>query len=223
VLTLQQRTFYRQVLTDQSLFTTPAIIGLLDVYGMELLDWLPETIRHEIADDFNIPLKEPLLSRVMSGIALLTTDSFFNSLPDFVMHCNVLSGGVFNPELWDPADAAECSWGITESMLLMPPETDNPFSDEIIGYISAVLDMEGIVTPPDVLRIVANVRVPFDIGSFSEDPEMAAAVIGFENSKTDSINQMLKENIAKLTQQLQSLPLINGDSAEIVKQLQQIR
>jgi hypothetical protein len=220
--TQQQLVYYRNAFREQKLMKTPAVIGILDLYGMEVLEWLPETLRLEIQDDFQTPLQDPLLSRILTGFALLTTDDFYKSLPDFVMHCNILSGDSFNPELWDPADAGECAWGITEALLLSPPDdTDTePFSSDITAYIGAVLNSEGIVTAPDVLRIAVRSQPDFDLGLFSEDPELAGAVTGFENSKTDEINQLVQAGIHTIMSQLQSMPLENGTADDILQKMQ---
>lgn len=223
-LTNQQISFYRKALQEKNLLATPMVIGLLDVYGMEVLEWLPETLCLEIQDDFQVPLQEPLLSRVLTGFALLTTDDFYKSLPDFVMHCNILSGDSFNPEMWDPADAGECAWGITEAMLLSPPEEDDeePFAPEITAYIGAVLDSEGIMTAPDVLRIAVRSQPDFDLGAFAEDPELGGAVTQFENSKSEEINQLIMTGMQKMMSQLQELPLENGSAKDILQKIQSL-
>lgn len=223
-LTNQQITFYRKALQEKNLLATPMVIGLLDIYGMEVLEWLPETLCLEIQDDFQVPLQEPLLSRVLTGFAILTTDDFYKSLPDFVMHCNILSGDSFNPEMWDPADAGECAWGITEAMLLSPPEEDDeePFAPEITAYIGAVLDSEGIMTAPDVLRIAVRSQPDFDLGAFAEDPELGGAVTQFENSKSEEINQLIMTGMQKMMSQLQELPLENGSADNILQKIQSL-
>lgn len=218
--TQQQIAYYRRVFQEQQLLTTPIVLGMLDLYGMDVLEWLPDTLRLEIQDDFQVPLRDPIMSRILSGFAILTTDDFYKSLPDFVLHCNVLSGDSFNPELWDPADAGECAWGITEALLLSPPEDDNPFSEDITAYIGAVLDSEGIMTPPDVLRIATRSRPDFDMGAFNDDPEMMSAITTFENSKTTEINQMVEAGMKKMVSQIQELPLENGTSADILQKMQ---
>lgn len=223
-LTNQQIVFYRKALQEKNLLATPMVIGLLDVYGMEVLEWLPETLCLEIQDDFQVPLQEPLLSRVLTGFAILTTDDFYKSLPDFVMHCNILSGDSFNPDMWDPADAGECAWGITEAMLLSPPEEDDeePFAPEITAYIGAVLDSEGIMTAPDVLRIAVRSQPDFDLGAFAEDPELGGAVTQFENSKSEEINQLIMTGMQKMMSQLQELPLENGSADNILQKIQSL-
>jgi len=220
--TQQQLQFYRQEFQSQTLLTTPAVIGILDLYGLEAMEWLPETLRLEIQDDFQVPLRDPLLSRVLTGFDLLTSDDFYKRLPDFVMHCNIMSGDSFNPTLWNPADAGECAWGITEALLLSPPEDDEPFSEEIRAYVGSVLDAEGIVTAPDVLRIAVRSSPDFDLGLFADDPEMAGAIASMENSKTEDINQLILAGIKTIAEQLQRLPLQNGKADNILQKMQQM-
>jgi hypothetical protein len=178
--------------------------------------WHPGTILLEIRDDFGVELAPASFARLMAGIHLLTSDAFYKAVPTFVEICNVLSGGIYDPATWDPADALECAWGITEAMLLAPPddEDEEPFSREIRSYIGAALDEEGILNPPDVLRIAirggehalaAQVAAQFD--------DATRAVIGqTEAAKVGEINDRIRENLRSLVGQLGALHLAHGDA-----------
>jgi hypothetical protein len=43
---------------------------------------------------------------------------------------------------------------MTEALLIQPPDDDdeNPFSEDIVAYIGQVLNQEGIISPPDILK-----------------------------------------------------------------------
>jgi len=158
----------------------------------------------------------------MTAISLVTTDLFYKSLPDFVMFCNVLSGDTYNPDAWDPADAEEIAWGITETLLISPPDETEPFVDEITAYIGKVLDAEGIIKPPDVLKIAVRERDPAAIaGAFSDDPMMFDSIWSLEAAKTEAINRVLKSNMIKLAHQLSELPLRNGSAREAIQKVLQ--
>lgn len=185
--------------------------------------WHPGTILLEIKDDFRVELPRPNFDRLMMGIWLVTSDEFYQNVPSFIEACNVLSGSVFDPSTFDPADAAECAWGITEALLLAPPEEDDesPFSEEILAYIGQALDQEGIVHAPDILRLgtrsgdlAAKVNA-----TFSDDPEMFSAIYKAEGEKTDEINQLVRENLSRLIQQLGRLHLNNGNVAGLAARL----
>lgn len=154
----------------------------------------------------------------MAGINILTGDDFFQSAPDFVHWCNVLNNEPTDDE-FDIADGAECAWGITEAMLINPPDEEamNPFSPEVVGYIAEILKAEGIMSPPDVLRIVVQELPAEAMAQFSDDPIMGQAIAGMELQKTDDIDVQIKRNLRTLIAQLEVLPLNNGDAADAVK------
>ena len=194
----------------------------LDRFGTEGLTWDPATITLEIEEEFDVDLPQLSLDRLMTAIQILTTDRFFKNLPDFISFCNVLGGDEYNPELWDPADAEEVAWGITEALLIAPPEENDPFTEEIRAYIGMVLDSEGIINPPDILRIaLREARVSPNIEDFSDDPEMFNAIYDLESGKTEDINQTIKLKTKLLIAQLRALRLENGKTEAVAKILEQ--
>jgi hypothetical protein len=197
-----------------------------DAAGENCYAWHPGTILLEIQDDFGVELPRANFDRLMAGIHVITSDAFFKSTPSFIEICNVLSGGLYDPATWDPADAAECAWGITEAMLLAPPDDDDeePFSREVRAYIGAALDQEGILDPPDVLRIAirngghnqaARVHSQFD------DPATHAAITQTEAAKVKEINDHVRSNLRMLIGQLEALHLAHGDVRALASRLAQ--
>lgn len=215
----------RGVWTDPRSLGTTLLVLFVDTYGTEALGWDPMTVHHEVQDDFGVTLPGPLLDRLMAAVAVATTDRFRTSLPDFVALCNVLSGDSFDPTEFDPADAAECAWGVTEALLLDPPDDgdDEPFADDIVRYVGEACAAEGLIQPPDVLRIglradardLAN-RVSTE---YSDDPVTFNAIWDMERSRTDDINRVVRERLALLARQLEALPLENGDARDIARRM----
>lgn len=206
-------------------FATVLITVFLDRFGTEALSWDPSTIALEVEQEFDVALPQRSLDKLMVAVTLLTTDRFYKSLPDFITACNVLSGDTYDPRTFDPADGEEIAWGITEGMLICPPDDDDqePFSDEIRGYIAAALDAEGIINPPDILRIAlrtANVSTSLD--DFSDDPAMFGAIYDLESSKTGDINQTIKDRTITLYNQLAALKLQNGSTEKVLAALQKV-
>jgi hypothetical protein len=178
------------------------------------MEWDPETIALEIEDDHNIELPRLVHDRLMTAIALQKTDAFYSSLPDFIAFCNVLAGTPYGGS-FDPADALEVAWGLTEALLIYPPDSDDPFNDEIRSYIGQALDREGIMQAPDILQIALRDVDPPDIqAEFSDDPTMFNAIYDMEASKTDDINRAIRENLRELVGQLQALPIKHGDATK---------
>jgi hypothetical protein len=194
----------------------------LDRFGTEALDWDPATVTLEIEEEFDVDLPQAVFDKLMVAINILTTDSFYRSLPDFVVFCNVLSGDTYRPDTFDPADSAEIAWGLTEGLLISPPEPDNgePFSDEIRGYIGAVLDQEGVINAPDVLQIaLRKANVADSANQFSDDPEMFNAIYDVEAGKTDEINKIIQQKAIMLVEQLHAIKLVNGTTEHVTKAL----
>jgi hypothetical protein len=114
------------------------------------------------------------------------------------------------------------AWGITEALLLWPPspQDEAPFCDQITGYIGEVLKDEGIMQPPDVLRLGGDSGLwqKAQMG-FSDDPAMFNAIYGVEKSKTDEINQLVKRRLREIMELLENLSLNTGNAENAVKRM----
>ena len=179
-----------KILTE--MWKSPQTFGIvlltvfLDRFGTEALQWDPATIVMEVEEEFDVDLPQVAIDKLMVAINILTSDAFYNSLPDFITFCNVLSGDTYRPDMFDPADSAEVAWGMTEGLLIAPPEDDEdgPFNDEIRAYIGAVLDSEGIINAPDILQIaLRRANISDAANQFSDDPEMFSAIYDVEADK----------------------------------------
>lgn len=210
--------------TSPQTFASILLTVFLDRFEMEGLGWDPNTITLEIEEEFDVELPQCVLDKLMAAISILTSDTFYRSLPDFITFCNVLSGDTYRPDMFDPADSAEVAWGITEGLLISPPEEEQegPFSDEIRAYIGAVLDQEGIINAPDVLQIaLRKANVSDAANQFSDDPEMFNAIYDVEAGKSAEINSIITEKVKMLLGQLRAIQLKNGNTMTVAKTLEQ--
>jgi hypothetical protein len=210
--------------TSPQTFASVLLTVFLDRFEMAGLGWDPNTITLEIEEEFDVDLPQCVLDKLMAAISILTSDTFYRSLPDFITFCNVLSGDTYRPDMFDPADSAEVAWGITEGLLISPPEDeqDGPFSDEIRAYIGAVLDQEGIINAPDVLQIaLRKANVSDAANQFSDDPAMFNAVYDVEAGKSAEINSIITEKVKMLLGQLRAIQLKNGNTMTVAKTLEQ--
>lgn len=194
----------------------------IDTYGAEALQWHPQTIRLQLREDLGLEVLQGAMDRLLAAITIVTTDYFFQDLPRFIQLCNVLGGSELDPTVFDPADSVECAWGITEALLLSPPETAEPFCEEIRFYIGKVLADEGYVQPPDVLRIAIDgdfsAKVQTD---FADDPEMFGAIWKIQEDKSKEVNAVIRNNLREMLEQITRLPLQNGDTQGLVARLKQ--
>jgi hypothetical protein len=215
----------RKLWKSPDTFGSVLLAAYLDRFGTEALDWDPTTATLEIEDEFDVDLPQESLDKLMVAIQILTTDRFYKNLPDFITFCNVLSGDDYRPDMWDPADAEEVAWGITEAMVIYPPEDNDlePFSNEIRAYIGSVLDAEGIMNPPDILRIaLRQARINPNIEDFSDDPLMFNAIYDLEEGKKEDINQAIISRTKMLADQFAQLKLVNGKTDDVAKMLLQM-
>jgi hypothetical protein len=216
----------RSLLLAEEAYATPLILLLLDCYGPEVLSWAPETIRLELEQDFKLKLPKITLDKIMAAITILTTNYFYKDVTRFVEICNILAGDDFQPDEFEPADASEMLVGITESLLLYPPNEDpedTEFSAEIREYISQVLKEEGILKPFDVLRFAFSQDASGKVDlAYADDPEMYSAIYSMQQEKTGELRTVYLENMTALMGQLKVLPLSHGSTDVVVNQLQQI-
>lgn len=212
----------RTILADPTSFASTLTILVADLYTFDVFEWTPSTVRVEIRDDFGIEMPSANFDRLMTGFNLITSNGFYVSLPDFNDFCRVLSGESSGHEGWAPADCLDVAWGITEAVLLSPPEDmEKPFSEEIVGFISEVVKSEGIITPPDILGIggIDHELVGRINNDFGDDPDMFGGIWDMEKSKTDDINNAVKYRLKELAHQIEALPLSNGSADQIIDKM----
>jgi hypothetical protein len=174
----------------------------------------------ELRDDFQANVPKNNIDKIMAAVSILTTDVFYKNASKFVQLCNILADEEFNPLVFDPADSFEIAWGITEAMLLYPPDENEPFTREICAYIGSVVDDEGLVNPPDVLGIaLRNAPQSDPLANLSDDPTMYSAFYDNQEAKSQEIKQMLAEHLNQLFEQLASLPLRNGDTTDLLNRI----
>lgn len=197
------------IFQDPETLTSTVIIFLVDRYTAEVLTWDLETIALEVKDDFHTDINPSVLDKIAVGQLLLTTNMFHTSLPDFINFCNVMNNEAGIKESWSPADSYEMTWAVAEEHLLVNEEDD--FSDEIKLYIMTILRDEGALSPPDSLAFIStdNLAGP-QISKVSEDPVLYQASYEEAVSMSDSLQQYLEVQLAKLEDQLSKLPLKNG-------------
>lgn len=194
------------------LFGLNALALFIDTFGTEALTWAPETIEMELRDEFGGDAEDANYERLMAAISVVTTDSFFNSVPDFCRVCVTLAGHRVGAESMILPDSGDVAWGITEAMLINRPDDKEPFSPEVVEFIRQVLDEEGILSPPDVLRIAGMSRKLMDQVSydFSDDPTMFQAIQENEESRSQAVDLLVRGRMKSLITQLQNLPLVNA-------------
>lgn len=198
----------RELLTGDDVYGTTLLVWCEDTFGQEhpdWKDWHPLTLQLEIKERLGVQLPSANFSRLMAAICVLTTDYFFKSLPRFIQLANILAGDDIAPGVYDPADAVECAWAVTEALLLSPPDEDdhNPFADDIRRYIGAVLRDEGFTSAPDVLGIALD------------GPPAGQS----DQPQCQEVKELIRDGLRELKEQIVSLPLQHGTTTELESKL----
>lgn len=194
---------------------------LFDQNGGEITTWDPGTIALEIRDDFGVQPPPVNLDKVLAAVTLLSGNDYYTSATDFAQITLALVG---RPRDFLP-DVIDCAWGMTEAMLIAPPDPDeeNPFHPEIVTLLGMLLSREGILNPPDVLRI--GVKDPGLAESarygYSDDPDLFQMITDFEHTKTQEINATIHDRMVELLNQLKMAPLQNGKAEMLAARMLQ--
>jgi hypothetical protein len=202
---------------DPAMLATPLVLLYYDTFGARGFSWDPEVIKDEVELTAGLELPRGNLHRLLAGITLRTTDRFYRHLDSFVALCNVLSGDHFDPSRPDEADAFEVAWGITEALILAPPGQDlgeEPFADSVCQYVRAAAEDEGLLEPPDVLRL-GGVPEPFR----SDDPAEEAEVLAAARARAADLRAALRDRLELLLGQVEALPLEHGNAKALAQGL----
>lgn len=210
------RAALRRLLTADDSRASVLLVWALDRFGPEVMDWHPATVRDEMEAEAGVAPAALNVDRLLAAITILGTDRFFKEARAFGPLVNVLNGGPFQPDEFDPPDVVDCAWAVTEALLLTGAEEPEPFSAEVRGFLAHLLREEGFVVPPDVLRIALDAdysaRVRHEFGG---DPELFGAIQEHQRRKDRQVKEAVTGGLHEVLAQLQTLKLQAGDVKEL--------
>lgn len=216
----------RETLLDPDAYGTTLLVWALDRWGAEATQWRPDVLRRNVEEAGRVQLPDRNFDRLMAAVAVLTTDLFFQKADAFASLTNALCGDGFQPAEFDPPEAVECAWAITEALLLDPFDDDDPddehrFSPEVRRYLGELLRREGFVRAPDVLGLATGLP---PAPRFDDDPELAAAVAAAQQAREREVEDAVRGGLRDLLTQLEGLRLHgHGDVKDLTQRLQQTK
>lgn len=208
------------LVSSPNTFGTTLLLIAVNEYGMECLEWRPETLHMQMVEDFGVTMTQSAIDRLMAAVMIINGNDFYQSLPTFIDLCNVLSGSLLNPEVFDPADPYEMGWAITESAILHPPGAEEEFVPEIKAYIAATLNEYGISEVPRVFSAFVDQSElqNFDQSVFNDDPALLQAAYSMRTENSRDVDNAVQNALKELSQQVDSLKLENANSKNAVQE-----
>jgi len=199
------------LITNEDVFASTLVTIMIDQFGDTFLSgeegpWAPETLRLEIRDHFNVEIPDDNLGKLMTAIAVLTTDHFYRSLSSFLFTVHGLLGDGTSWSYAEPIDLEDLAWAMTEAILLSPPQEGDLFDSQIVAYCKTLVQREGLLSPPAVLSFTKEEEAYGDITPYDENVMIEQA------DRTNAINEYTEEQLGRLLQELESLPFLKTSS-----------
>lgn len=201
------------------------LVGLIDTFGYEALEWDPTTIRMEIEAEWHVKPPQINLDKIQSLLTYMTTNLFFSNLEAFGHICASLNDEEADFERYSMPDVSQMAWAIAECTLLQPPDpkdSADKFSEEIRNYMKMQLDAEGFTRVPKMLgKVVVLADQDADIEStFNDEGITAKSYFDSQQRKLIEVDQYVLMKLVQLAAEISSLPLQHAD-AEAVRSLRE--
>lgn len=179
---------------------------LLDRFGGEALNWDNDTITAEF-EDLGLKLGREDADRVFAMITALTTDVFITDVTGFVHICNAIGGKAANFEVFDQATMEEIALTLAELKLF----DDGPFyfSGEILGYVSAEANLEGMTVFPPALDLLEGTEASNQFGAPDDnvDPAFQQVINYTQAEKANEIQAEVDARMQDLADRLEALKI----------------
>jgi hypothetical protein len=199
----------RIFLSEETYPVAQLAIALKVMSVEDLQSFHPESIRMELMEALAIRyIPSNRWDTFMSALTIFSTDVFYNDIFSFNELCNLMSQSPTSPDDFEPADSYEMAWAVHQARIIDPMDgdTDLNFSEEVKMYIGAMLDMEGYIRPPHVLRdAIMPETSALNTESWVDDTEFMPAILDTASTLITDLETTLKELDTELKAQLQEI------------------
>jgi len=197
------------MLESNDTFATNLLAILIHTYGVEVIDWEPETLYVSIINDFGVNVPDFNRDKIGALTTALTTNQFYVSFNIFHNVCDALTNGGADFETFSPLSVEELSWGVVEVFANDPPEEGDgsrSFSHSVAQYVGVTLAEHGLYKSfpplsfaefPDYVKRSETVM--------ADDALLFGAASSRQTTTQTEIMDYLKERYAQLKQQCQRL------------------
>jgi hypothetical protein len=186
----------------------------VDSWGMDCLNWKPETITTAVRDQFGTELHALNYDKLQAAVSLVTSNLYHRSPGAFCAINKAFSFKPVNNKEFNVCGLDDVLWGTTEARLLEGPEQfdEEGFTTDISRYVGQLLQAEGVTTPPSNLKFAIYDDSVADAKEMSEfqDPVAWKMTMQREEEEIEDMNQFMGVNLLRLFKQLKVLPLSNS-------------
>lgn len=176
IKTASQESAAKAVLTDPDNNTAAGLyIAARALYGIELLDWEPETIWLTMEKD-GIDLPEGERNKLEAAITLQVNPSFYWDNIVFQQTVQALSDEPFDPESLQEVNPAHMDWAIYEAGVIRGLDPDSQqipdFDEDVQMYVGVCLHRAGYVVTPKSLNFAQDeldTLIPTDVSQFQKE------------------------------------------------------
>lgn len=141
-----------KVFEDPKTLASLLLTIYVDRFGREAIEYDPFVIKQTLEKTLEFEIPRYSFNKLLGAISLVLENSFWKDLPTFVILCNALSDGRFDPRIVDLATIYELSIAIADSLIIWPENVAEVFDPSIIEYIKDMLLLEAYIIPPNILR-----------------------------------------------------------------------
>lgn len=202
-----------KMLHNPATVATALLIIAIDRLGIECMGWLPEVLEDELqglSPRVDVPPRN--FDKLHGLILALTTDRFYHEPKIFMVVCNALDpAGPNTFATFDPPDAEEMAWAVTEMRLHEPAQDLSEarrYGPRVVQTMQMLKDEEMPISP-SFLRFLKS--QPIEGGVAQESPELWESVWQTQLAEKGRVERSVARRFAMLMSQLKRLELQNGD------------
>lgn len=195
--------------------TTPAsvlVTVLNDILTEDFLYLEIETIVDYFHETFSIDLPETNVEKIQTMQMVYTTNQFYMSLPAFIATVDALNNHGVDFNNADIPEPHEIAWAVTEVLLNVPEENlTQLFHPDIQMFIKKTFEYYEVHDLPPTLKFL---YVPDEVaweGTLLEDETILSAYSDAQEEVKAGIESYVGDNIARVVQMIQALPLRHRD------------
>lgn len=207
-----------QVFTSPDMHASCLLLMAVDSWGMECIQWEPETITTAVKDQFGVNIHAMNYDKLQAAISLVGSNLYHRSIGAFCAINKALSFKSVNPNEFNVCALDDVLWGTTEAKLLEGPVeyVAQDFTHDISRYVGQLLQAEGVTTPPSNLSFAEYDQHVADSTEMAEftDPVAWKMTMQREENEIEEMNQFMGVNLMRLFKQLKVLPLTDSTALQ---------